>query len=211
MIVSTPYTECYVKKSFMNDLPNYGQDETEFGIIIAIRFIRARAPLFIVFFPEYGAVYDKIDQCAIFKTPETPERKIYMSDVAWWDSLSDRWQLVQIEFLKNFDIQMITRQKQTMAGKYLWTCDPKRPIGFNDYGQAEVWHEHKTKTFFFDELTGVLCCCPNNKMRVTDSSLSPKELKTPDWKVYKDNYDVNRISHETDLFLGDSENFNYED
>lgn len=210
MIVSTPYTECYVKHSFLSDKPNYGKDETEFGIIIGIRFSRARAPLFIVFFPDSGGVYDKVDQCAIFNNKETPEQEIKMSDVAWWDSLSDRWQLIQIEFLKNFDIQMFTRSNQTMRGKYLWTCDPQRPIGFNDYGQSEIWHEHKTKTFFFDETTGVLCCTPNNKMRVTDSSLTPKELKTPDWKVYKDSYDPSRTSHETNLFLGESENFNYE-
>ena len=48
MIVSTPYTECYVKKSFLSGDPNYGKDETIFGVLQAIRFIRARAPLYMV-------------------------------------------------------------------------------------------------------------------------------------------------------------------
>ena len=73
MLVSTPYTECYVKKSFLSGKPNYGKDETSFGIITAIRFIRNRAPLFFVYFPSMGALYDKVDQCAIFNKEETPE------------------------------------------------------------------------------------------------------------------------------------------
>jgi hypothetical protein len=48
MIVSTPYIECYVKKSFLSGKPNYGKDETIFGVLQGIRFVRARAPLFLV-------------------------------------------------------------------------------------------------------------------------------------------------------------------
>ena len=73
MIVSTPYTECYIKKSFLAGKPNYGKDETVFGVLYAIRFIRARAPLYIVYLPSMGALYDKVDQCAIFNRSETPE------------------------------------------------------------------------------------------------------------------------------------------
>ena len=43
MIVSTPYTECYVKKSFLSGNPNYGKDETIFGVLHAIRFIRGKS------------------------------------------------------------------------------------------------------------------------------------------------------------------------
>ena len=66
MIVSTPYVECYVKKSFLSGQPIFRKDETIFGVIKAIRFIRNRAPLFIVYFPSIGALYDKVDQCSIF-------------------------------------------------------------------------------------------------------------------------------------------------
>ena len=85
MIVSTPYTEVYVKKSFLSGNPNYGKDETIFGVLYGIRFVRARAPLYIVFLPSMGALYDKVDQCAIFSKPN-PTGMITMHDIGWWDS-----------------------------------------------------------------------------------------------------------------------------
>lgn len=210
MIVNTTYVECYVKRSFLTDKPVYGKDDTIFGVIIGIRFIRSRAPLFIVYLPSLGAIYDKVDQCAIFNTEEIIEEEVTMPDVAWWDCISDRWQLIELEFLKNRDIEMFTRTDKKMSGTYLFTCDPQKPIGSNDYGQSEVWHEHKTKTFFFDDRTGALCCAPNNKMRVYDSSLCGDEYDSPGWlKVYKDSYAPERMSHENDLSFGNTDLFVY--
>jgi len=207
MIISTPYTECFIKKSFLTDNPIYTEDDTIFAVIFGIRFIRARAPLFLCYIPSIGALYDKVDQCAIFNTENTPKHSISMTDVAWWDCLSDSWQLVQIQAMKNMDVIMYTRNNDKREGTYLWTCDPQRLISDNDYGQGEVWHEHKTKTFFFDEDTGVLCCAPNNKMRLYDSSLCPEKWDSPSWlKVYKDSYDYNRTTHENNLSLGNTNN-----
>lgn len=212
MIVSTPYTEVYVKKSFLSGSPNYGKDEAIFGVLYAIRFIRSRAPLYIVFFPSLGALYDKVDQCAIFNRPEVPERQIRMNDVGWWDSLSDYWQLTQIQGLRGMDVEMYGRNRNKMEGVYLWTCDPQRPREVNDYSQSETWHEHKTKTYFFDKETGVLCCGPNNKMRFLDNSLCPKKFESPHWlKVYKDSDSPQRTTHEKDdKRLGDTESWDYE-
>lgn len=211
MIISTPYTEVYIKRSFLRDEPVYGADETIFGVLAGIRFIRGRAPLFIAYLPELGAMYDKIDQCAIFNRETPPEIEIRNRDVAWWDSISDNWQLMQYELLKGWDIEgYMSGAIPNMKGTYLWTCEPMPPVGTVDYGQSTVWHEHKTKTFAFDEQTGVLFCVPNNKMRAYDMSLTPAELQSPNWlRVYRD--DVDRISHESnDKWLGDTETFNYE-
>ena len=213
MIVSTPYTECYVKKSFLSGNPNYGKDETIFGILYGIRFIRARAPLYIVYLPSMGALYDKVDQCAIFNRPKTPDKIIHHSDVAWWDTLSDYWQLTQIQGLKGMSTQMYSRKKHLWKGTYLWTCDPQRPRESVDYGQAEIWHEHKTKTYFFDKDTGVLICGPNNKMRFIENGLCPNELEVPYWmKVYKDSDSPDRITHHYDgeENLGDIDRWDYE-
>ena len=212
MIVSTPYTECYVKKSFLSGNPVYGKDETVFGVLYGIRFVRARAPLFIVFLPSMGALYDKIDQCAIFNREETPDRIIRMNDVAWWDCISDYWQLTQIQGIRRMNVEMFNRKGHKWEGDYLWTCDPQRPRDTIDYGQSETWHEHKTKTFFFDNHTGALVCGPNNKMRFLDSSLCPEELEIPYWmKVYKDSDSPERISHENESKkLGDTDRWDYE-
>lgn len=211
MIVSTPYTECYVKKSFLSGSPNYNHDETVFGVLHGIRFIRGRAPLYLVYLPSMGAFYDKVDQCAIFNKPETPRFEIKMNDIGWWDCLSDYWQLTQIQGLRGMDVEMYSRTNKVLEGTYLWTCDPQRPKDVTDYGQAECWHEHKTKTYFFDDNTGVLCCGPNNKMRFIDNALCPKELDKPYWlKVYKDSDNPERTSHEYDtISYGNTDNWDY--
>jgi len=212
MIVSTPYTECYVKKSFLAGNPKWDKDETIFGVIYAIRFIRGRAPLFLVYLPSMGAFYDKVDQCAIFNKAITPDHPIKMEDVAWWDCISDYWQLIQIQGIRGIDVEMFNRKGHKWEGNYLWTCDPQRPREHTDFGQSECWHEHKTKTFFFDDKTGVLCCGPNNKMRFLDSSLCREELEIPYWmKVYKDSDSPERITHEDDEDnLGDIDRWDYE-
>jgi len=212
MIVSTPYTECYVKKSFLSGNPNYGKDETIFGVLYGIRFVRGRAPLYIVYLPSMGAMYDKVDQCAIFNRPQTPEKEIRMNDVAWWDCISDYWQLTQLQGIRHMDVQLQNKKGHIWEGSYLWTCDPQRPRETLDYGQSETWHEHKTKTYFFDDQTGVLVCGPNNKMRFLDVSLCPEELEIPFWmKVYKDSDSPERITHERGgNKLGDTERWDYE-
>jgi hypothetical protein len=209
MIVSTPYVECYVKRSFLSGTPIYEKDETIFGILIGIRYIRGRAPLYIVYLPTIGSVYDKVDQCAIFKRETTPDTSISMEDVGWWDSISDYWQLIQIKFLKGFTIHSTSKNGTNMSGKYLFTCDPQGKSEI-DWGQSECWHEHKTKTYFFDELTGVLVSTPNNKMRVFDSSLSTDPPESPNWlRVYNDINHPERTSHETNLRLGNNNSFTY--
>jgi hypothetical protein len=210
MIVDTPPIECYVKKSHLSGEPRFkSEDEMVFAVLVGIRFIRNRSPLFIIYIPSVGAVYDKVNQNAIFNKPSLfYDGDIHLDDVAWWDCLSTNWQLIEMKFLKYAEIEMITRNGEQRKGIYLFTCDPQEPQHGNDYGEAEVWHEHKTKTFFFDYETGVLCCTPNNKMRVWSSSLTPKQRDDGSWlRVYMD--DPELMSHEENIFLGDTERFDY--
>lgn len=209
MIVSTPYIECYVKKSFLDGTYDVTKQETIEAVLIGIRFVRAQAPLFICYLPSIGAVYDKVDQCAIFNIPN-PTANLTNPDVGWWDSISDNWQLLQIEFLKTLDIVgYMNGSVLKMEGNYLFTCEPlPEPT---EYGQAKIWHEHKTKTFAFDYETGVLFCVPNNKMRVLDQSLTHNPPEDPSWlKVYKPK-DVTGRTHENKGFFGKATSFDYSD
>ena len=207
MIVSTPYIECYVKKSFLDGTYDKRKRETVFGVLTGIRFIKGQAPMFIVYLPSIGALYDKVDQCAIFNKPE-PTVALDNGDVAWWDSISNNWQLTSIKFLERLNIiGYMNGNIPKMTGNYLFTCDPLPEVDV-DYGQSTVWHEHKTKTFAFDYETGVLFCVPNNKMRVLNQSLSHDPFEDPSWlKVYKP--DVDMRTHETRGFFGESTNFDY--
>lgn len=210
MIVDTPPIECYVKKSHLSGQPNFTkEDETVFGVLVGIRFVRNRAPLYIVYLPTLGAVYDKVDQNAIFNKPNLDfEGELLLEDVGWWDTISTNWQLIELKFFKNYDVEMLTRNKDSRIGTYLFTCDPQEPQHGNDYGESEIWHEHKTKTYFFDRMTGVLCCTPNNKMRIWSSSLTPEQPEDPSFlRVYHEI--PGRITHEEKVFLGNDGKFFY--
>lgn len=210
MIVSTPYTEVYVKRSFLSGSPEYGRDETIFGVLVGIRFVSNRAPLYLVWLPSMGALYDKVDQCAIFIREETPDYPVTMSDVGWWDCISNYWQLTQLRVLEACPVVMLSRTGRELKGDYLWTCDPQADPERVSFGQSRTWHEHKTKNYFFDKETGVLCCGPNNKMRFVSSSLSPSNLEDPRWlKVYQDTDDNKRQTHEEFGFFGESESWDY--
>lgn len=210
-LISTPHTEVYVKRSFLSGAPKYGQDETIHGVLVGIRFVFNRAPLYVVWFPSTGAVYDKVDQCAIFDRPKTPEELITMDDVGWWDCLSHHWQLVQIKAFTRCAVTLKARTGRKTEGTYLWTCDPQGDPERTDLTGAQVWHEHKTKNYFFDEKTGVLCCGPNNKMRFISSSLSPHPLEDAKWlRVYKDSDSPQRVTHEWNGFFGRSVSWDYE-
>ncbi len=206
-LVPTPYIECHVKKSFLSGEYKLGKDETVPAVLIAIRFVARRSPLYVVYIPELGACYDKMLQHGIFEDGDIPDKQIRASDVAWWDCISDNWEICEIPFLRSLDVQLHTQHGDMRTGTYLFTADPGRMQGHVDYGQGELWHEHKTKTYFFDDETGVLCCGPNNKMRFIDASLTPEKLGDPRWlRVYKNA----QWTHENSR-LGDvGESFVYE-
>ena len=204
MNVNLPYTEVWIKKSFLMGPSNFKteKDETVFGILMSFKAIHDSAPLFEVYLPEYGACYDKVLQCAIFNRKETPEENISLSDVAYWDCLSDDAEL-HVKSLM-MDVSLEAQTGKVFTGRYLWTID-WRPN--DDYlGVAQVWNEHKQKNFFFDRQSGVLCCGPNNKMRWFANSLTPQELKKPFFKVFSGNH-----THEEfeSTRLGESTNWDY--
>lgn len=76
-----------------------------------------------------------------------------------------------------------TKTHGTIPGEYLFTID-----SFNgdrsrvDISFAETPDEHKSFNVIALQ-TGQLAAYPNNRCRVVDPSLSPEELKTPDFLV----------------------------
>lgn len=203
MNVNLPYTECWVKKTFLQGPSNFrtGKDETVFAILMSMKAIRDHAPLFEVFLPEYGACYDKVLQAGIFKNEETPNEDVTMFDVAYWDCLSSNAELHVKPIQLNVSMESQTGKKY--SGDYLWTIDWREDE--TRLGTSQVWNEHKQKNFFFDKRTGALCCGPNNKMRWFDKSLSPNELKRPFFRVFEKEHTHEKI----DSKLGDSTMWDY--
>jgi len=202
MNVPLPYTECWVKRSFLTGPRNFiwTKDEMIPAVLLSFKAIQGEAPLFEVYLPEYQACYDKVLQCAIFNKPVIGATRIELDDVAYWDCLSDEAEL------HTKPLRMYMRMKdpngQMRTGDYLWTIDWKRSK--TPGNQWNVWNEHKQKNFFFDEQSGVLCCGPNNRIHWFDKSLSHVPPKQPFFKVFSGTH-----SHENFEALGKTTKWNY--
>jgi len=211
MYQNLPYTKVWVKESFLkgSDQFVFGKDENMLeGYLVGVRATRYEPPLFEVYLPKYNACYDKVMQCAIFCRDSSPETEIHLTDIAWWDCLSDNIQIYVKAMLVNSPVSMQTRTKNTVRGNYLFTID-YRPPAINasvDYTEAIYWTEHKQKNFFFDDKTGVLCCGPNNKVRYEHTSLGTSNPERPPFKVFTEPY---WFSHELEDPLGGTNEFDY--
>ena len=211
MYLNLPYEKVWIKESFLKGSSNFIWEKDHNMIeayLVGIRFTRYEPPLFEVYMPEYNACYDKILQCAIFNKPESPNVKIDLTDVAWWDCITDSAAIYQKAFLKNVDVTMKNRNKDLLRGRYVFTIDFKPPeINDSiDYTESKFWTEHKQKNFFFEDDLGVLCCGPNNKILWNHSSLGYESPKKPDFKVFDK---PREFSHETYELLGETNNFDY--
>lgn len=212
MYLNLPYTKVYVKQSFLQGSSNFilTKDSNMLeAYLVGVRVTNYQPPLFEVFIPKYNACYDKVMQNAIFNKAESPDKKICLEYVAWWDCISSNLEGYKKHMLTNSFVTMINRQGVTLEGDYLFTLDfmpPRDPSAIHE-SESIYWAEHKQKNFFFDDDTGVLCCGPNNKIRWHHSSLATSNPERPPFKVFDPPED---FSHEGTMRLGDNDNFDYE-
>lgn len=209
---SLPYTNVWVKKSFLTGPNNFkwGKDEMIPAVLVGIKAVFNCAPLYEIYIPEYGACYDKTLQCAIFNKPESPDREIRLPDVAWWDCIAPEIQVYEKRMFRNVFVKMQNKKKHWFQGTYLWTVDfvPPHTNSGIDLSEAQLWSEHKQKNYFFDDETGALVCGPNNKMRYICESLCPPDLKKPFFKVFEG---TDWSHQDNTLFYGNAGNdFDYE-
>ena len=78
MYQSLPYTDVWVKKSFLMGPDNFkwGKDEMIKGVLVGVKATRGSLLLFEVYLPEYHASYDKLIQAGIFNKSEAPDKEI---------------------------------------------------------------------------------------------------------------------------------------
>ncbi len=102
------------------------------------------------------------------------------------------------------DYEILTRDHGIMHGSYICTLDNYHADSNNiDYSTSEQPAEHKS--FNLLELdNGQFCLYPNNRMRVYDNSLTPKEPKMPDFKVSTEYY---QVENGYEYRLGDTDEY----
>ena len=180
-VANVPYIKCFVKKEYLHDL-NRGHGELVECVIIAVKSVQGRALIFEAYLPEYAACYDKLPLSAFaWKQDIKEEEQLDLPTLELWDSFSNNIQIWVKQLLKNSDVEIWLGNGKKMKGEYLFTIDSCHgEVNSVDAGVSEVPQEHKQ--FNVGKLVnGQFFAYPNNRMLWYEQSLTPKELKKPDF------------------------------
>jgi len=131
-----------------------------------------------------------------------------LGDISLWDGFSYDIQIWSKRLLKNCDVQIMLKGGKRMKGEYLFTIDAcHSDSNIINTTVAEVPSEHKQHNFGKLD-NGQFFAQPNNRMLWFEQSLTPKELKKPDFQVSSRYF---FCEQEEKWAFGDSNDYFYED
>ncbi len=206
LITNLPSEKVWVRREYLRDFKD-GHGEFVEGVWVSAKSIPGRAFYFETFLPEYGALYDKLPISAFVSRPETPTPDLDLKNLQFWNCMDYGVVSIHKQFIASMSFEVYTRDFGEIRGSYVCTLDNyHNDPDVVDYSTAETPEEHKS--FNLIELdNGQYALYPNNRMRVYDLSLTPKEPKQPDFKVSTKVFQV-----ENDFNLeryGDSDDHHY--
>jgi hypothetical protein len=203
LICNLPSVEVYVRKEYLRDHVD-GHGEFVKGVWVSAKSIPGRAFYFESFLPEYGALFDKLPISAFVREPKTPNPDLDLANLQFWNCMDYGVVAITKQFIGSMDYEILTRDHGIMHGSYICTLDNYHADSNNiDYSTSEQPAEHKS--FNLLELdNGQFCLYPNNRMRVYDNSLTPKEPKMPDFKVSTEYY---QVENGYEYRLGDTDEY----
>ena len=207
-VANIPYIKCWVKREYLFDLMKGHGDLIE-CVLIAVKSLQGRALYFEAYLPEYGACFDKFPLSAlVWKKDIKKEEQLPLGTIELWDCFSYDIQIWYKQLLKNCDVEIWLKGGQKMKGNYMFTIDScHSDSNLINSGVAEVPSEHKQ--FNFGRLeNGQFFAQPNNRMLWYEQSLTPKELKKPDFKVSTRYF---YCEQEARWSFGDTDDYFYED
>jgi hypothetical protein len=203
LLANLPNTKVYVRKEYLMDFKG-GHGEFIEGHWVTVKSIPGRAFYFETYLPEYAALYDKLPISAFVSEPNKPDPDLPLQDLQFWNAMDYGVTAIYKQFIGSMDFEILTRSHKVMHGTYLFTLDNYHESADEiDYSTSEIPEEHKS--FNILELdNGQYAAYPNNRMRVYDNSLTPKQPKNPDFKVSTQFYQVeNGYSYR----LGDTDEY----
>ena len=203
-----PYIKVWIKKEYLHDLEK-GHGELVEGVLIAVKSMQGRALMFEAYLPEYGACFDKFPLTALLWKPDIVEEELLsLNDLCLWDSFSYDIQVWSKRLLRNCDVEVMLKGGKRMRGEYLFTIDAcHSDSNIINTSVAEVPSEHKQHNFGKLD-NGQFFAQPNNRMLWYEQSLTPKELKKPDFQVSSRYF---FCEQEQKWAFGDSNDYFYED
>ena len=205
-VANTPHIKCWVRKEYLQDFEK-GHGEFVEAVIVAVKSVQGRALIFEAYLPEYGACYDKLPIVAFVWKKDHGEL-LELNQLEMWDSFSSNIHLWKKQLLGNCDVEVWISGNIKMNGEYLFTIDSCHGDPQTiDTGVSEVPEEHNQ--FNFGKLdSGQFFAYPNNRMRWFEQSLTPKTLKTPDFKVSTKTWFCEQESKRT---FGDTNDYFYKE
>ena len=207
-VANVPYIKCYLRKEYLYDLEK-GHGEFEDCVLIAVKSMQGKALIFEAYLPAYGACFDKFPLSAfVWKKDIKEEEQLPLGQIELWDAFSYDIQIWTKRMLRNCDVDIYVPGKGKVGGEYLFTIDSVHsdPNMINT-SVAEVPSEHKQ--FNFGKLVnGQYFAQPNNRMLWYEQSLTPSELKMPDFKVASKYY---FCEQDHKWVFGDSDEYFYKE
>ena len=203
LLANLPNTKVYVRKEYLMDFKG-GHGEFVEGHWVTVKSMPGRAFYFETYLPEYAALYDKLPISAFVSEPNKPDPDLPLQDLQFWNAMDYGVTAIYKQFIGSMDFEILTRSHKVMHGTYLFTLDNYHESADEiDYSTSEIPEEHKS--FNILELDNrQYAAYPNNRMRVYDNSLTPKQPKNPDFKVSTQFYQVeNGYSYR----LGDTDEY----
>jgi hypothetical protein len=217
-VVNLPPRKVWVRNEYLYDLRK-GHGQYTLGYWVSLKSIWGRSFYFETYLPEYGAVYDKLPISAFIDwdpdSPLGPDPDEFicddftLSDLQYWDSFDYDVEVIPKQFLYSMSVTVRHRSgKTTTGGKYIFTLDScHRDLDRPDLSYSETPEEHKSHNCIVLP-NGQIGLYPNNRCQWVDESLTPAELKRPDFLV-----STRRFTTETggvNGTLGDSEEYFWE-
>jgi hypothetical protein len=180
LVTNLPAQHVWVRKEYLRDFRDgYGQFVK--GIWVSAKSIPGRALYFETYLPEYGAMFDKLPISAFVASPETPERDLPLEDLQFWNCMDYGIVAVVKQFTASMIYEARLRSGGSMRGTYVCTLDNYHAgADCVDYSTSETPSEHKSMNIVELE-NGQFCAYPNNRLRIIDISLTPNEMKQPDF------------------------------
>jgi hypothetical protein len=203
LLANLPNTKVYVRKEYLMDFKG-GHGEFVEGHWVTVKSMPGRAFYFETYLPEYAALYDKLPISAFVSEPKKPDPDLPLQDLQFWNAMDYGVTAIYKQFIGSMDFEILTRSHKVLKGTYVLTLDNYHESADEiDYSTSEIPEEHKSFNILELE-NGQYAAYPNNRMRVYDNSLTPKQPKDPDFKVSTEFYQVeNGYSYR----LGDTDQY----
>jgi hypothetical protein len=202
LVHSLPLQSVYVRKEFLYDHER-GHGEFTPGIWVSVKSIEAKALYFETLLTDYGALYDKLPISAfVWKTDHG--ELLPLDVLQLWDCFDYDITVVQKPLLSR--CEFFGKDRRMHPGEYCFTIDNcHRDTSILDTNFSE--HDPEHKSFNVIKLdNGQFAAQPNNRVIWRDSSLTPENLLTPDFKVCTQNY---KVETEPKWSVGHTEEWQY--